>query len=89
MCLAIPGQIVSIEGDDPFYRSGKISFGGIIKKVALAYVPDAKVGDYALVHAGFAINLVDESEAMKVFELLNEIGDVADELAEGPSHEIS
>ena len=89
MCLAIPGEIISIEGDDPFYRSGKISFGGIIKKVSLAYVPDAKVGDYALVHAGFAINLVDEAEALKVFELLNELGDVAGELQEGSSDEIS
>ncbi|MFA5261958.1 MAG: HypC/HybG/HupF family hydrogenase formation chaperone [Candidatus Omnitrophota bacterium] len=89
MCLAVPGQIVSIEGDDPFYRFGHISFGGVIKKVSLAYVPEAKVGDYALVHAGFAINLVDESEALTVFELLNEIGNIPDESAEGSSHEVS
>ncbi|HOY10030.1 MAG TPA: HypC/HybG/HupF family hydrogenase formation chaperone [Candidatus Omnitrophota bacterium] len=85
MCLAIPGQIVSIEGDDPFYRLGKIRFGGVTKQVSLAYVPEAKVGDYALVHAGFAINLVDESEALGVFELLKDIEDIPDESAEGSS----
>jgi len=89
MCLAIPGRIDSIEGEDPFYRTGKISFGGILKKVSLAYVPEAQVGDYALVHAGFAINLVDEEEAMKVFELLNEIGNIEEELLEDRSHEVS
>ena len=78
MCLAIPGQIVTIAGEDPLYRTGKISFGGVVKEVSLAYVPEAVVGNYALVHAGFAINLVDEAEAQKVFELLAEMGEGPD-----------
>jgi hydrogenase expression/formation protein HypC len=83
MCLAIPGKIVSVEGEDPLYRKGKISFGGVVKEVSLAYVPEVKIGDYALVHAGFAINLVDEEEAKKVFELLKEMGEGEDFLAKG------
>jgi hydrogenase expression/formation protein HypC len=78
MCLAIPGKIKSITGDDPLSRAGKVEFGGILKEVNLAYVPEAKVGDYVVVHVGFAISTVDESEANKVFEYLREM----DELAE-------
>ncbi|MGH7970999.1 MAG: HypC/HybG/HupF family hydrogenase formation chaperone, partial [Limisphaerales bacterium] len=63
MCLAIPGRIASISGDDPLSRMGKIDFGGVIKDACLAYVPEAKVGDYAVVHVGFAISLLDEAEA--------------------------
>jgi hydrogenase expression/formation protein HypC len=65
-------------GDDSLFRTGKVDFGGIVKEVSLAYVPEAKVGDYVVVHVGFAISLVDESEANKVFEYLREM----DELAE-------
>ncbi len=79
MCLAVPGKIVSIEGDDPILRSGRVDFSGIIKQVNLAYVPEAKVGDYVLVHVGFAINIIDEIEANQVFEYLREMGDL-DEL---------
>ncbi len=75
MCLAIPGNIISIEGDE-FSRMGKVNFGGTIKEVSLAYVPEAKVGDYVIVHAGFAINILDESEANKVFEYLGDIVDL-------------
>ncbi|WP_017324561.1 HypC/HybG/HupF family hydrogenase formation chaperone [Synechococcus sp. PCC 7336] len=64
MCLAVPGKILSIlEGDDPLLRAGKVSFGGAVKTISLAYVPEANVGDYALVHAGFALAIVDEWEA--------------------------
>ena len=73
MCLAIPGKISEIIGDDPLERKGKANFGGIVKEVSLAYVPEAKVGDYVVVHVGFAISIVDEAEAMKVFEYLREI----------------
>ena len=73
MCLAIPGRITSISGQDPLSRMGKIDFGGVIKEVCLAYVPEAKVGDYAVVHVGFAISLLDEAEATKVFEYLREM----------------
>ena len=78
MCLAVPGKILSISGEDPLTRTGKIDFGGIQKPASLAYVPDAKVGDYVIVHVGFAISRVDEEEAQKVFEYLREM----DELAE-------
>lgn len=73
MCLGVPGKIISITDDDPLTRTGKVSFGGIVKEVNLAYVPEAGVGDYVIVHAGFGISKVDEEEAEKVFEYLNEI----------------
>lgn len=77
MCLAVPGQIKSINPtDDPLLRTGKVSFGGILKEVNLAYVPEAKPGDYVLVHVGFAINIVDEAEANQVFEYLRQMGDL-------------
>ena len=73
MCLAVPGRIKSIEGEDELTRTGKVSFGGIVKEISLALVPKAKVGDFVLVHAGFAINTLDEKEADKTFEYLREI----------------
>ncbi|NLT65423.1 MAG: HypC/HybG/HupF family hydrogenase formation chaperone [Acidobacteria bacterium] len=82
MCLAVPGKILSIEGSDPLFRSGRVSFGGIIKNINLAYVPEAKVDDYVLVHVGFAISIIDEAEAMQVFEYLRQMGELA-ELEEG------
>ena len=78
MCLAVPGKIMSIDGADPVFRTGKVSFGGIIKQINLAYVPEAKIGDYVLVHVGFAISVVDEAEAQEVFEYLRQIGDLAE-----------
>ena len=76
MCLAIPGKIESISGDDPLSRTGKINFGGILKEASLAYVPEAKVGDYVIVHVGFALSRLDEEEAHKVFEYLKEMEDL-------------
>ncbi len=78
MCLAIPGKIESIEGADPLMRMGKVSFGGIVKDVSLAYVPEAGVGDYVVVHVGFAISKLDEQEAQQVFSYLEQM----DELTE-------
>ena len=63
MCLAVPGKIISIVGDDPLMRTGKVSFGGVVKRVSLAYVPEAQVGDYAIVHVGFAISILDQEAA--------------------------
>lgn len=80
MCLAVPGRIVSITGEEEL-RSGRVSFGGIVKEVNLAYVPEAGEGDYVLVHVGFAISVVDESEAMQTLEYLKQMGDFG-ELAE-------
>jgi len=82
MCLAIPGRITSITGAEALSRTGKIDFGGILKEVSLAYVPKAKVGDYVIVHVGFAIGIVDETEAHKVFDYLREMDELA-ELKEG------
>ncbi len=82
MCLAIPGKIESISGDDPMMRMAKVSFGGIMKEISLAYVPEATLGNYVLVHVGFAISIVDEEEAQKVFALLEEM-DELDELEAG------
>ena len=73
MCLAVPGRIESISGDDPIVRMAKVSFGGVVKDVSLAYVPEAVVGDWVIVHVGFALNRLDEDEARKVFEILNEL----------------
>jgi hydrogenase expression/formation protein HypC len=78
MCLAIPGQVVSVSGQEPLGRTGRVSFGGVIKEVSLAYVPEAAVGDYVIVHVGFAIGRLDEQEAQQVFEYLKQM----DELTE-------
>jgi len=82
MCLAVPGQIVDIEGEDPLLRTGRVNFAGIVKRVNLSYTPEAKTGDYVLVHVGFALSTVDEEEAGKVFSYLREMGELA-ELEEG------
>ena len=73
MCLAIPGKVASISGADPLTRMGKVDFGGVLKQASLAYVPEAQVGDYVIVHAGFAISRLDEQEAGQVFEYLREM----------------
>lgn len=73
MCLAVPGRIESITGDDPLTRSARVSFGGVIKEVNLSCVPEAKVGDYVIVHVGFALSIVDEEEARQVFEYFDQI----------------
>ena len=78
MCLAVPGKIVEITGDDPILRNAKVSFGGILKEASLAYVPEAKVGDYVLVHVGFAISRIDEDEANEVFKYLEQMDELAD-----------
>ena len=80
MCLAIPGKIESISEADPLLRIGKVSFGGVLKEVSLAYVPEAKVGDYVIVHVGFAISKVDEAEAQRTYQLLAEMGALEGEL---------
>jgi hydrogenase expression/formation protein HypC len=80
MCLAVPGKLLSVAGDDPVLRSGRVDFGGIVKDVNLAFVPEANVGDYVLVHVGVAITRVDEDEARRVFEHLQEIAAIEDEL---------
>lgn len=76
MCLAVPGKILEITDEaDPLMRTGKVDFAGIVKKVNLGYVSEAQVGDYVNVHVGFALNIIDEKEAMEVYELLKEMGE--------------
>ena len=79
MCLAIPGRIESITvGEPDIFRTGKVSFNGIHKDVDLSMVPEAKEGDYVLVHVGIGISVVDEEEAQKTFEYLRQIGELED-----------
>jgi hydrogenase expression/formation protein HypC len=85
MCLAVPGRVVEImDGGDIAFRLGKVDFGGIRKEVNLAYTPEAEVGKYVLVHVGFAISVIDEEEAHRVFKYLEELGAIGEELGEIP-----
>jgi hydrogenase expression/formation protein HypC len=72
MCLAVPGKILVIYETNGLLM-GKVDFGGVIREACLAYVPEAKVGDYTIIHVGFALNLIDENEAMETLALLDEI----------------
>ncbi|WP_323844240.1 HypC/HybG/HupF family hydrogenase formation chaperone [Microbulbifer magnicolonia] len=78
MCLGIPGRIEEILNASPLERSGRVSFGGICKEINLAYVPEARVGDFVIVHVGFAISRIDAGEAGRVFRYLEQM----DELGE-------
>jgi hydrogenase expression/formation protein HypC len=82
MCLAVPGQILSVEGDGDFSRLGRVSFGGIVKEVNLSCVPEAAVGDYVIVHVGVALSKLDEEEARRVFDYfkqMDELGELQNE----------
>ncbi|KVQ42542.1 hypothetical protein WK03_20430 [Burkholderia cepacia] len=70
MCLAVPGELLGVDDDDALTRHGRVGFGGIVKQVNLAYVPEARPGDYVLVHAGFAIAVIDEQEAARMLDAL-------------------
>jgi hydrogenase expression/formation protein HypC len=72
MCLAVPGKIIEIYETNDLLM-GKVDFGGVVRETCLAYVPDAKVGDYTIIHVGFALNLIDEKEALETLALLEEI----------------
>lgn len=76
MCLGVPGKLISVHGNDPLARTGKADFGGVVKEINLAYVPEAQVGDYVVVHVGFAISRMDEVEAERVFSYLRQMGDL-------------
>lgn len=77
MCLTIPGKIVGVEGAAPMERTARVSFGGIVKEVSLACLPEAVTGDYVLVHAGLALSTLDEAEARRVFDLLEQMEEEA------------
>ena len=80
MCLAIPGRVLETT-DVAGMLTGKVSFAGVTRRVCLAYVPQARAGDYVLVHVGFALSLVDEAEAEQTLELLASLGVLEQELA--------
>ena len=79
MCLGVPGKIIEVY-EQQGLRMGKIDFGGVVKEACLAYVPEANVGDYTIIHVGFAINVIDEEEALRSYEMLMEIGALEEEL---------
>jgi hydrogenase expression/formation protein HypC len=74
MCLAIPGRLVEIEDQEALLSMGQVDFGGVKRRVCLAYVPEAEVGDYVLVHVGFAISRLDQQEAQETLALISEAG---------------
>jgi len=76
MCLGVPGRIVDI-AEEAGVLMGRVEFGGVARKVCLAHVPDVAVGEYVLVHVGFALSKLDEAEAHRVFELLRELDEVS------------
>lgn len=83
MCLGVPGKIIEIHADRGL-RMCKVDFGGVIREVCIETLPEAKVGDYTIVHAGFALNLLSEEDALETLELLREMISLSDELGEEP-----
>ena len=79
MCLGIPGKIIEMYEANGL-QMGKVDFGGVTKEVCLAYVPEAKVGNYTVIHVGFAVNVLDEAEALETLQLLRDIGAMDEEL---------
>jgi hydrogenase expression/formation protein HypC len=86
MCLGIPGKIIEIYETNGL-KMGKVDFGGVVKEACLAYLPEAQIGDYTIVHVGFGLNIIDEEEAQRTLELLSEIGALDDELGQPPARE--
>jgi hydrogenase expression/formation protein HypC len=82
MCLAIPGRVLNVSGDDPVTRVGRVDFGGVVKEINLTFVPEANVGDYVVVHVGCALARIDADEAHRMLTLLDEL---ATSSAEGAS----
>ena len=78
MCLGVPGKVLEINENPTGMTRGRVSFGGIVKEVCLAYTPEVEVGDYVVVHVGFAISTIDEAEAHKVFDFLEEMGELGE-----------
>ncbi len=84
MCLGVPGKIVEIYEQEGL-KMARVDFGGVTRETCLAYVPEAKVGEYCIIHVGFALNLLSEQEALETLALLQEIADVGAELGPEPS----
>jgi len=86
MCLAVPGEILTVSGDDPLQRTARVSFEGVVKEVSLAFLPEAGVGDFVLVHVGVALQTVDEVEARQTLDYLRQIGEMAE--VEAPDRDL-
>lgn len=82
MCLGIPGEILSVSGENPLTRSAKVSFGGVTRDICLAYAPEASVGDFVIVHVGFAISVIDRQAAERVQQTLRELEASGNEISE-------
>jgi hydrogenase expression/formation protein HypC len=80
MCLGIPGKIIEIY-ENSGLQMGKIDFGGVVREACLQYVPEAKIGDYTLIHVGFALNIISEEDAMETLEILRSISDLGQEFS--------
>ncbi len=85
MCLGIPGKIIEIE-DTTGMKMAKIDFGGVIRSACIEAIPEANVGDYTIIHAGFALNILSEEEALETLTLLQEIADINEELSIDEQH---
>lgn len=80
MCLAVPGKVVSIDESNPELKMAKVNFSGVSKEVCIQWLPDLKIGDYVLVHVGFALNKIDEQDAEETLKILREMGDIEEEI---------
>lgn len=88
MCLGVPGKLTEIY-EAGGLRMAKVDFGGVCREACLEYVPEAEVGDYVVVHVGFAISLLSEEEAAATLEVLKEISDIEEELGPEPGAEVA
>ena len=79
MCLAVPGKVVSIDESNPELKMAKVNFSGVSKEVCIQWLPDVNIGDYVLVHVGFALNKIDEKDAQDTLRILREMGDIEEE----------
>jgi hydrogenase expression/formation protein HypC len=84
MCLAVPGKVVSIDESNPELKMAKVNFSGVSKEVCIEWLPDVSVGDYVLVHVGFALNKIDEKDAEETLRILREMGDIEEEAPPNP-----
>ncbi len=75
MCLALPGKVISIDESNPNLKTAKVNFNGVVKDVTAQWIDDLKIGDYVIVHVGFALNKIDEKEAIETLRIINEMVD--------------
>ncbi len=76
MCLAVPGKVTSIDDSNPELKMAKVNFNGVTKDICIQWLPDVKIDDYVLVHVGFALNTIDEKDAIETIQILKEMGDI-------------